>query len=72
MAQDKRPVVAAADQPSDVQADSGPPRKQSLRQRVRDIVWDSLDRSPEERKLISKIDFFILYEECTHPPSWTG
>lgn len=32
----------------------------SLRQKLRRIVWDSLDRSPEERKLIAKIDFFIL------------
>lgn len=23
-------------------------------------MWDSLDRSPEERRLIAKIDFFIL------------
>lgn len=32
----------------------------SLRHKIRSIVWDSLDRSPEERKLIAKIDFFIL------------
>ncbi|KAJ4388895.1 hypothetical protein N0V93_006356 [Gnomoniopsis smithogilvyi] len=31
-----------------------------LRQKIRSIIWDSLDRSPEERKLIAKIDFFIL------------
>lgn len=30
------------------------------RQRIKSIVWDSLDRSPEERKFIAKIDFFIL------------
>lgn len=38
------------------------PQKQSLslRQKIRNVVWDSLDRSPEERKLIAKIDFFIL------------
>jgi ACS family pantothenate transporter-like MFS transporter len=34
--------------------------KQPLRLRIREIIWDSWDRSPEERKFISKIDFFIL------------
>ncbi|OJD34151.1 major facilitator superfamily transporter [Diplodia corticola] len=31
-----------------------------LRRRVRELVWDSFDRSPEERRFIAKIDFFIL------------
>jgi len=35
-------------------------KKKSLRLRIREIVWDSLDRSPEERKLIFKLDIFIL------------
>ncbi|KAI9744822.1 MAG: hypothetical protein M1818_001747 [Claussenomyces sp. TS43310] len=35
-------------------------RKPLLGRRIREIVWDSLDRSPEERRLIFKIDFFIL------------
>lgn len=35
-------------------------KKQTVRQRVRSIMWDTLDRSPEERRLIAKIDFFIL------------
>lgn len=34
--------------------------KKPLKQRVREIVWDSLDKSPEERRLIAKLDFFIL------------
>ncbi|KAF4624226.1 hypothetical protein G7Y89_g13950 [Cudoniella acicularis] len=34
--------------------------KKSLRLRIREIVWDSLDRSLEERKLIFKLDIFIL------------
>lgn len=43
-------------------AEELPSRKEpsSLKQKIRNIVWDSLDRSPEERKLIAKIDFFIL------------
>lgn len=34
--------------------------------RIKSILWDSLDYSPEERKFISKIDFFILYGS-SHP-----
>ena len=34
--------------------------KRTVRQRLKDIVWDSLDYSPDERRFISKIDFFIL------------
>jgi ACS family pantothenate transporter-like MFS transporter len=34
--------------------------KKSLKQRIREIVWDSLDLSPEERRLIFKLDMFIL------------
>lgn len=36
------------------------PAKKTWRQRVKAVVWDSLDRSPEERRFIAKIDFFIL------------
>jgi ACS family pantothenate transporter-like MFS transporter len=36
--------------------------KTSFRQCIREIVWDTLDRSPEERRFIFKIDFFILYD----------
>lgn len=34
--------------------------KKSLKRHIREIVWDSLDRSPEERRMIAKLDFFIL------------
>lgn len=37
-----------------------PAVKKTMRQRIRSIVWDTLDRSPEERRFIAKIDFFIL------------
>ncbi|KAL1870871.1 hypothetical protein Daus18300_004960 [Diaporthe australafricana] len=37
-----------------------PMEKKSLRRRIRAVVWDTLDRSPEERRFIAKIDFFIL------------
>ncbi|ROW02926.1 hypothetical protein VSDG_01710 [Cytospora chrysosperma] len=32
----------------------------SLIQKFRSVIWDTLDRSPEERKFLAKIDFFIL------------
>lgn len=34
--------------------------KKTVRQRIKSIVWDTLDRSPEQRRFIAKIDFFIL------------
>lgn len=34
--------------------------KKPLRHRIKEIIWDTLDRSPEERKLIFKLDIFIL------------
>ncbi|KAL4906982.1 hypothetical protein BDW74DRAFT_167029 [Aspergillus multicolor] len=41
--------------PQDVQSTS-------LRRRLQRVLWDTFDYSPEERRLIFKIDFFILYE----------
>lgn len=34
--------------------------EKSLRRRIRAIVWDTFERSLEERRFIAKIDFFIL------------
>lgn len=34
--------------------------KKPLKKRIRELVWDSFDRSPQERHFIAKIDFFIL------------
>lgn len=34
--------------------------QKAVRQRLRGILWDTLDRSPEERRFLAKIDFFIL------------
>ena len=34
--------------------------KKSLRRRIRAVVWDTFERTPEERRFIAKIDFFIL------------
>lgn len=55
--------VPAADfaAPSTSSRDDSPvEKKQTVHQRIRSIVWDTLDRSPEERRFIAKIDFFIL------------
>lgn len=41
-----------------------PQGKRSLKKRILGIVWDSLDKSPEERKLIAKIDAWILTYVC--------
>lgn len=34
--------------------------RKPLKRRIREILWDSFDRTPEERWFIHKIDFFIL------------
>ncbi|CAK7240907.1 MAG: hypothetical protein STHCBS139747_002362 [Sporothrix thermara] len=34
------------------------------RRRLVGIIWDSLDKSPEDRRLIAKIDWFILSYVC--------
>lgn len=39
-------------------------RRKSLRQRILGTLWDSLDKSPEERKLIAKVDWWILTYVC--------
>jgi hypothetical protein len=38
--------------------------KKSLGNRIRRIIWDSLDKSPEERKLITKIDCWVMTYVC--------
>lgn len=37
-----------------------PVQKKTFRERLKEVVWDTFDYSPEERIFISKIDFFIL------------
>lgn len=38
--------------------------KRSLRQKILRILWDSLDKSPEERKFINKADWWIMSYVC--------
>jgi len=35
-----------------------------LKKRVLGVLWDSLDKSPEERAFIAKIDWWILSYAC--------
>ncbi|KAK7972297.1 major facilitator superfamily transporter [Apiospora saccharicola] len=53
-------VPVFASNPVTVGLAEEPQEKKSARRRFRELAWDSLDRSPEERRLISKIDFYIL------------
>lgn len=62
----ERPSVgkSAADLSSTSVDAAHPDQKRSLRQKVAAIVWDSLDKSPEERKFVAKIDWWILSYCC--------
>ncbi|KAI5923436.1 pantothenate transporter liz1 [Camillea tinctor] len=44
--------------------DNGPAPQRSLRQKIAAVVWDSLDKTPEERRFIAKIDWWILSYAC--------
>lgn len=39
-------------------------RKKPLSKRILGILWDSLEKMPEERKFIAKIDWWILSYCC--------
>lgn len=41
-----------------------PLRRRPLSKRILGTIWDSLDKSPEERKLIAKLDWWILSYVC--------
>lgn len=38
--------------------------KKTLRKRIAAVLWDSLDKSPEERRLVFKLDWYILTYVC--------
>ncbi len=38
--------------------------KKSLSRKIKAFVWDTLDKSPVERKLVTKLDFWILTYIC--------
>jgi hypothetical protein len=45
-----------------------PAEQKSQRLRIRELIWDTLDSPPDERRLVRKIDIFIL---CGATPSPT-
>ena len=47
-------------QSQEISPQSSLAEKKPLKRRIREILWDSFDRTPEERWFIHKIDFFIL------------
>ncbi|KAI8268890.1 hypothetical protein K4K58_003676 [Colletotrichum sp. SAR11_239] len=55
---DGKDVVSVTIEPGQRQS------KLSLRKRIAGIVWDSLDKTPEERRFIAKIDWWILSYCC--------
>jgi MFS transporter, ACS family, pantothenate transporter len=44
--------------------DSGTTKRRPLSKRILAVVWDSLDKTPEERAFIAKIDWWILSYCC--------
>ena len=38
--------------------------RRPLRKKVLAVIWDSLDKTPEERKFIAKLDWWILTYAC--------
>jgi ACS family pantothenate transporter-like MFS transporter len=50
--------------PSESEDGYQPPQRLPLSKRILGTVWDSLDKSPEERKLIAKLDWWILSYVC--------
>jgi hypothetical protein len=65
------PETAAMEHPVGLDKESGdvsiretPPRPRSWKQKARAVIWDSLDKPPEERKFLAKIDWWILSYCC--------
>lgn len=44
--------------------EESPPPPRTWKQKARAVVWDSLDKAPEERKFLAKIDWWILSYCC--------
>lgn len=54
-----KPNEDACDGPANHQ-----PKKLTFRKKALSIIWDSLDKSPEERAFIAKIDWWVLTYCC--------
>lgn len=53
-----------SDQGQSEEEGANSPVKLPLRKRLWSVLWDSLDKTPEERKFIAKIDCWILSYCC--------
>ncbi|KAI1084266.1 pantothenate transporter liz1 [Whalleya microplaca] len=40
------------------------PPQRSLKQKIASVIWDTLDKTPEERRFIAKVDWWILSYCC--------
>lgn len=54
----------ASDVENVMEGDDNQSRKNTLSKRILRIVWDSLDKSPEERRFVSKVDAWIMSYVC--------
>jgi MFS transporter, ACS family, pantothenate transporter len=45
-------------------ASSSDTHRKPLSKRILGTLWDSLDKSPEERKFVAKLDWWILSYVC--------
>jgi hypothetical protein len=41
------------------------PIQQTRRARLKAAIWDTWDKSPRERKLVQKVDWWLLSYACT-------
>lgn len=41
------------------------PLQQTRRARLKASIWDTWDKSPRERKLVQKVDWWLLSYACT-------
>jgi hypothetical protein len=48
------------DSGSDSNIDGAETQKKSLKIRILEVIWDG-ERSPEERKLVQRLDLFLMY-----------
>lgn len=40
------------------------PKKDTLKRKILRVIWDSLDKSPEERRFVAKADWWIMTYVC--------
>ncbi|OJJ42243.1 hypothetical protein ASPZODRAFT_105507 [Penicilliopsis zonata CBS 506.65] len=48
-----------------MEIDDAPSQAQTRRERLRAAIWDTRDKSPEERALVRKVDWWLLSYACT-------